>query len=146
MFDTKLQFLLQVCSRSKVIYNKNKIFVVRFINRLYELIEMNKTIFTLFFILFFSIVGNSQNFKISKIIIDKTTKSPLENVSIYNDKDNSTTNQEGLFVFVSSQNEINFNLLGYNFLKTTFEEIEKKDTIFMESKAIVLKEVVLVNL
>ena len=107
---------------------------------------MNKTIFTLFFILFFSIVGNSQNFKISKIIIDKTTKSPLENVSIYNDKDNSTTNQEGLFVFVSSQNEINFNLLGYNFLKTTFEEIEKKDTIFMESKAIVLKEVVLVNL
>ena len=45
------------------------------------------------------------------MIADKTTKLPLENVSIYNDKDNSTTNQEGLFVFVSGQNEINFNLL-----------------------------------
>lgn len=107
---------------------------------------MKNLFFAHFCILFFSIVGNSQNFKISKIIVDKTTKSPIENVSIYNDKDNSITNQEGLFVFVSSKNEINFNLLGYNSIKTSFELIEKQDTIFMESKAFELKEVVVTNL
>jgi hypothetical protein len=107
---------------------------------------MNNIFFTLFSILFFSNVGNSQNFKISKMIADKTTKLPLENVGIYNDKDNSTTNQEGLFVFLSSQNEINFNLLGYKSLKNTFEGIEKMDTIFMEAKAFELKEVVVTNL
>lgn len=107
---------------------------------------MNNIFFTLFSILFFSNVGNSQNFKISKMIADKTTKLPLENVGIYNDKDNSTTNQEGLFMFLSSQNEINFNLLGYNSFKTTFEGIEKMDTIFMEAKAFELKEVVVTNL
>ena len=106
---------------------------------------MNNIFFTLCSILFFSNVGNSQNFKISKMLADKTTKLPLENVSIYNDKDNSTTNQEGLFVFVSGQNEINFNLLGYNSLKTTFEGIEKQDTIFMEAKVFELKEVVVTN-
>lgn len=107
---------------------------------------MNNIFFTLFSILFFSNVGNSQNFKISKMIFDKTTKLPLENVGIYNDKDNSTTNQEGLFVFFSDKNEINFNLLGYNSFKTTFEEIEKKDTIFMEAKIFELKEIVIANL
>ena len=107
---------------------------------------MTNIFFTLSCIIFFSNVGNSQNFKISKMIADKTTKLPLENVSIYNDKDNSTTNQEGLFVFVSGQNEINFNLLGYKSLKTTFERTEKQDTIFMEAKAFELKEVVVTNL
>lgn len=107
---------------------------------------MNNIFFTLFSILFFSNVGNSQNFKISKMIADKTTKLPLENVGIYNDKDNSTTNQEGTFVFFSDKNEINFNLLGYNSFKTTFEEIEKKDTIFMEAKIFELKEIVIANL
>jgi hypothetical protein len=97
-------------------------------------------------IFFISLVGNSQNFKVSKMIADKTTKLPLENVSIYNDKDNSTTNQEGLFVYISDQKEINFTLLGYNSLKTTFEQIEQQDTIFMEAKAFELKEVVVVNL
>lgn len=107
---------------------------------------MKNIFFTLFCIIFFSIVGNSQNLKISKMIVDKTTKLPLENVSIYNDKDNSTTNQEGLFVFISGKNEINFNLLGYNSIKTTFEGTEKQDTIFMEAKAFELKEIVVTNL
>lgn len=107
---------------------------------------MKNNFFSILFILFFSNIGNSQSFKINKTIVDKITKLPLENVSISNDKDNSTTNQEGLFVFVSSKNEINFNLLGYNPIKTTFEGIEKKDTIFMETKAFELKEIVVANL
>lgn len=107
---------------------------------------MRNVFFTIFCILFFSNMVNSQNFKISKIIADKTTKLPLESVSIFNDKDNSTTNQEGLFVFVSGKNEINFNFLGYNSIKTTFEGIEKQDTIYMESKTFELKEIVVTNL
>lgn len=107
---------------------------------------MNNVLFTLFGIFFISTVASSQNFKISKLIADKTTKIPLENVSIYNDKDNSTTNPEGLFVFISGKNEINFNLLGYNSIKTTFEGIAKQDTIFMEAKAFELKEIVVANL
>ncbi|MGO4818494.1 hypothetical protein [Flavobacterium sp. W22_SRS_FP1] len=106
---------------------------------------MKKTLFALFCILFCN-SGNSQNFKINKTIADKITKLPLENVNIFNDNDNSTTNQEGLFMFVSSKNEINFNLLGYNSIKTTFKEIEKKDTIYMEAKALELQEVVITNL
>lgn len=107
---------------------------------------MKKNYFVLFCAFFISILGNSQNFKSSKTIVDKTTKLPLENVSIYNDKDNSTTNQEGLFVFISDKNEINFNLLGYNSLKTSFEALEKQDTIFMEAKVFELKEIVVANL
>jgi len=110
-----------------------------------KFINMKKTLFALFCILFCN-SGNSQNFKINKTIADKITKLPLENVNIFNDKDNSTTNQEGLFMFVSSKNEIKFNLLGYNSIKTTFEEIEKKDTIYMEAKAFELQEVVITNL
>jgi hypothetical protein len=107
---------------------------------------MSKFFFTLSCIFFLSNIGNSQNFKSSKIVVDRTTKLPLENVSIFNDKDNSTTNQEGLFVFVSGVNEIIFNLLGYNSLKTSFEGIQKQDTIYMEAKAYELKEVVVTNL
>jgi hypothetical protein len=99
-----------------------------------------------FSVFFFSNTGNSQSSTISKMIADKITKLPLENVSIFNYKDNSTTNQEGLFVFVSGKNEINFNLLGYNSVKTTFEAIEKQDTIYMEAKAFELKEIVVTNL
>ena len=95
---------------------------------------MKNNYVALFCVFFISTFGNSQNFKISKIIVDKTTKLPLENISIYNDKDNSTTNQEGLFVFVSDNNEINFNLLGYNLLKTTFDAIKQQDTIFYSPK------------
>ena len=94
---------------------------------------------------FVILVGNAQTFKVSKTIVDKTTKLPLDNVSVYNDKDYSTTNEEGLFAFISDKNEINFNLLGYNALKTSFEAIEKQDTIFMKAKAFELKEVVVSN-
>lgn len=106
---------------------------------------MKNNYVVLFCAFFICILGNAQNFKTSKNIVDKTTKLPLENVAIYNDKDNSTTNQEGFFVFISEKNEINFNLLGYNSLKTTFEALEKQDTIFMEAKAFELKEVVITN-
>jgi hypothetical protein len=88
----------------------------------------------------------SQTLRTSNIIVDISTKLPLGNVNIFNESDNSATNQDGLFSFVSGSNEINFNLLGYIPIKTTFEEIKKKDTIFMQAKTFELKEVVVSNL
>ena len=106
---------------------------------------MKNTFFTLYCFLFISSVGSSQILKVSKLIVDAETKLPLENVSISNDVDNSSTNHEGFFIFNSSINEINFKLLGYNSIKSTFDAVAKKDTIFMESKAFVLDEVLVSN-
>jgi hypothetical protein len=93
-----------------------------------------------------SFTMHSQNLRISKIIVDKETKLPLENVTIFNDSDNSATNAEGKFVFVSAKNEINFKLLGYNEMTTTFDKLKTaKDTIFMELKITQLDEVIVSN-
>lgn len=88
----------------------------------------------------------SQNYQINKIVVDKYTQIPLENVLIFNETDNSTTNSDGKFVFYSQKNEINLTLLGYNAFKTTFESLKNSsDTIFMESKTTQLQEVVVSN-
>ena len=88
----------------------------------------------------------SQNYQIKKIVFDKNSKIPLENVIISNEKDNTTTNADGKFIFVSSSNKINLNLLGYEGVNTSFEKLKSaNDTIFMESKATLLDEVVVSN-
>lgn len=95
---------------------------------------------------FFSVFSHSQSYQINKIVVDKNTRLPLENVLIFNKNDNSTTNADGKFVFVSQNSELNLNLLGYNAIKTTFNELNNsKDTIFMENKAFLLEEVVVSN-
>lgn len=97
----------------------------------------------LFFLYVFSY---AQNFQINKIVADKNTKIPLENVIVFNESDNSVTNSEGKFVFVSQENTVNLSLLGYYTIKTTFDRLKNdKDTLFMESKAIQLQEVVVSN-
>ena len=87
----------------------------------------------------------SQSAQVKGVVVDKSTKLPLENVIIFNERDNSITNSEGAFVFVSTKNQINFNLLGYYEIATTFDALANRDTIFMDSKAMELKEVVIIN-
>lgn len=88
----------------------------------------------------------SQNFQAKKIVVDATSKLPLENVLVFNETDNSATNDDGKFFFVSQKNEINLNLLGYEEVKTTFEGLKNtSDTIFMQIKTIQLQEVVVSN-
>lgn len=90
---------------------------------------------------------NAQNFQINKIVVDSNTRTPLENVLVFNEKDDSTTNTDGKFIFISQKNEINLNLLGYDSLKTTFDELKSaNDTIFMQIKATQLQEVVVTNI
>ncbi|MBA0884768.1 carboxypeptidase-like regulatory domain-containing protein [Flavobacterium undicola] len=106
-----------------------------------------KHILSLYLYLFlFCVFSYSQNYQIKKIVVDATTKLPLENVLVFNETDNSTTNADGKFVFVSQKNEINLNLLGYEEVKTTFDELKNaNDTIFMQIKTIELQEVVVNN-
>lgn len=101
---------------------------------------------SLFLIIFICFSAQSQNYRTNNIIVDKSTKLPLGSVDVFNGSDNSTTNEEGSFSFVSDNNEINFNLLGYTPIRTTFEEIKKQDTIFMQAKMVELKEVLVTNL
>lgn len=105
---------------------------------------MNKTYLLILAILFFQI-SRSQNLKINAILADKATKTVISSVNIFNDLDSSISNSEGAFSFISSKNEINFSSIGYNSIQTTFDKLKGKDTIFMESKAIVLDEVVVNN-
>jgi hypothetical protein len=101
---------------------------------------------SLFLVIFICFSMQSQSYRTSNIIVDKSTKLPLESVDVFNVSDNSTTNEEGLFSFVSDNNEINFNLLGYTPIRTTFEEIKQQDSIFMQAKMIELKEIFVTNL
>lgn len=94
------------------------------------------------FLVCLNISMQAQNLRTSTVIADKITKLPLENVNIYNSKDNSITNEDGLFVFVSENKEINLSLIGYNDVKTTYDEIKIKDTVFMEIQAINLEEII----
>ena len=97
------------------------------------------------FFMFFTINGYCQNVVKNSIIIDKIAKLPLENVKIYNRIDNTTSNEDGHFYFISGLNDIHFSLLGYEDVNTSFDEIKRNDTVFMESKAIELEEVIVSN-
>ncbi len=78
------------------------------------------------------------------IIVDKETLAPLEFVDIYNYANNTSTNEDGRFMFTSKIDSIKFSLLGYNSFSTTFSDI-KSDTILLESNIVELKEIILTD-
>lgn len=104
-----------------------------------------KTIFKLFALLLVT-YSNAQNYQTQKIVVDLLTKLPLENVIISNQKDYSITNAEGKFIFVSENKAVNLNLLGYETIATTFDDLKNsKDTVFMQQKTIQLPEIIVGN-
>lgn len=105
------------------------------------LIKYSKIVLVLFIIN----TAKGQTFKTKSTIVDSQTKEPLEYVNISNETDNTITNKDGQFIFLSKEKDINISHIGYETLHTTFEEIEKKDTIFMTANAIVLDEVKINN-
>ena len=102
---------------------------------------MKKTIFI--FTIF--IINNlfSQN-RLNGIILDYDTKKPIEYVDIYNNENFTSTNSEGKFLFISKNDSINIRLIGYESLKTAFNQI-KNDTIFLKSKFNELDEIIVSN-
>jgi hypothetical protein len=90
-------------------------------------------------------VSYGQVYKTSKIIVDKQTKKPLEFVNINNDFDNTISNVDGSFLFLSKKNVINISSLGYKSISTTFDFINTIDTLFLEHNPIELNEIVVTN-
>ena len=104
---------------------------------------MKRVIYSMFLVFSLIQVVVAQNLKISKkVIADKITKMPLPYVNVFNGVDATVSNSEGLFSFVSNKNKIDFSFVGYESFETTFEAISKQDTVFLQSKAINLEEVV----
>ena len=60
----------------------------------------------------------SQNFQAKKIVVDATSKLPLENVLVFNETDNSATNDDGKFQIPTVVNDtIYISYLGYQSIK-----------------------------
>lgn len=87
----------------------------------------------------------AQKTQTNKVVADQLTKLPLDKVNVYNEKDNSITNQEGAFSFISDSKELNFSLIGYENVRLNSDEIKNQDTIFLQSKTIELEEVIIGN-
>lgn len=104
---------------------------------------MRKNITLLCFLFLLSFYAGAQKMQTKKVVADKQTKLPLDKVSVYNQRDNSLTNEEGVFSFVSDIDELNFSLIGYENLKVNFEDLKRADTLFLQSKIIELDEVVI---
>jgi len=87
----------------------------------------------------------SQN-TISKYLVDKDTKAPLQSATIHNANDYTITNADGYFVFYSANDSITIKMLGYETLRTTFKALSHtKDTLYLTPKPFQLDEVTLSN-
>ena len=87
----------------------------------------------------------SQN-TLSKSLADKETKTPLKSATIHNANDYTVTNDDGHFVFYSTNDSVTIKMLGYETLKTTFKALSRtKDTLYLTPKPFQLDEVTLSN-
>ena len=87
----------------------------------------------------------SQN-TLSKYLVDKETKAPLKSATIHNTNDYTVTNDDGHFVFYSTNDSVTIKMLGYETLKTTFKALSRtKDTLYLIPKPFQLDEVTLSN-
>lgn len=91
----------------------------------------------------FSNIIISQNFKTNNIVVDFETLKPIANVNIYNDYDNTISNENGLFVFNSNLNSVIIYHLGYDKLITDFNTLNKNDTIYLKPIIYEIEEVVI---
>jgi len=106
---------------------------------------MKKNIFTFFICVFIITLSFSQN-NISKYLADKETKAPLKSATIHNANDYTITNDDGHFVFYSTNDSVTIKMLGYETLKTTFKALSRtKDTLYLIPKPFQLDEVTLSN-
>lgn len=76
-------------------------------------------------------------------VLDNNTLKPIEFVDVYDDTNFTFTNEQGKFSFITSSDSIKFNLIGYNKLRRSLKNLKINDTIYLESKAYELDEVVI---
>ena len=97
------------------------------------------------FFLLISTFGWAQIHQTTKVVVDTETQMPIEYVNVYNNSDNTISNADGSFTFRSIENQINISAVGYRSQSTTFELINKSDTIFLVTNNVELDEVVITN-
>lgn len=100
---------------------------------------MKIKIFFLFILVFQQSISQSQ---LRGIVVDKETNEPIEYADIYNGNDFTYSNEEGKFLFNSTNDSLKVGILGYYTLFSTFQE-QNSDTIFLTPKIQDLKEVVI---
>ncbi|WP_424652781.1 hypothetical protein [Capnocytophaga sputigena] len=106
---------------------------------------MKKNIITVLTYITLIPLSFSQN-TLSKYLADKETKTPLKSATIHNANDYTVTNDDGHFVFYSTNDSITIKMLGYETLKTTFKALSRtKDTLYLTPKPFQLDEVTLSN-
>ena len=87
----------------------------------------------------------SQN-TLSKYLVDKETKASLKSATIHNANDYTVTNDDGHFVFYSTNDSITIKMLGYETFKSTFKALSRtKDTLYLTPKPFQLDEGTLSN-
>ncbi len=87
----------------------------------------------------------SQKFVTKNIILDLETLKPISNVHIFNQFDNTISNNEGIFNFISNDSIVILSHIGYDEIKSNFSYLNKNDTIFFKSKVISLDEIVITD-
>lgn len=85
----------------------------------------------------------SQN-RLNGTVLNYETKKPIEYADVYNNRNFTSTNSEGKFLFKSESDSIKIRLIGYEPIFTTFNKI-KNDTIFLKNKFEELGEITLNN-
>jgi len=106
---------------------------------------MYKAIINSLLIISLCLIGNKSFSQIEYqgIVLDSKTLNPIEFVDVYNDTEFTLTNEQGRFSIITSKDSIKFNLIGYNKLSLYLKNLKINDTIYLESKAYELDEVVI---
>ncbi|WP_456867973.1 hypothetical protein [Galbibacter sp. BG1] len=96
----------------------------------------------LFFLILCTQITYSQN-QLQAVLLDSTTKAPIEFADVYNHYNYTTSNADGSFMFTSSGDSVFIKYLGYKPIRTTFNELQNKKIIFLAEETVVLDAVVL---
>lgn len=96
---------------------------------------------TIVLLLVISIAAQGQR---TGIVLDESTKNPIEFVDIYNSFDHTITNADGGFFILTDSDSIQFRKIGFQELKLSVDEV--KDTIFLTQKVLELEGVTLTNM
>lgn len=77
--------------------------------------------------------------------MDGETFNPISSVNVFNSKDNTISNEDGKFIFYSDIDTVIISHIGYKKVKTNFNNLKRKDTIFLNQQNIALNEVEIKN-
>lgn len=102
---------------------------------------MNKAKIYIYIIIVLTHTKLAGQIKINSIILDSETKTPIELVTINDEKDYAITNKDGRFNFFTEQDSITIRIIGYETINDVTSNFISKDTILLKPKPFILEEV-----